>query len=247
MKRTVLIIGANSNIGSYLAEKYYQAGYRLILHTHKHKQRIDKLLNYEKVYHLEFDIRDYQATNHTINDFIKHNKIIPDILIITSTERSTDFTNLAETDINVCENIINTNVLGAYYILKCLIPFMRTNTLSHIVLFSSNVSRIGLAQGAMYAASKAALSNLVRSVAKEEGENGILINAVSPGPVKIDDKHFTDDYRQFREDYYAKQIESIPIKRLAEVEDIYYTINYLTSSDNRYISGEEIFITGGSL
>jgi len=123
----------------------------------------------------------------------------------------------------------------------------RKNKSGRIVLFGSNVSRIGLKNGSAYAASKAAIANICRSVSIEEAENKILINTISPGPVKIVDAHFSEEYQEFRQKYYQEQLQQIPMKRLVNFNDIYGVCKFLISEENSYMTGEEIFLTGGKL
>ena len=154
---------------------------------------------------------------------------------------------LEKTDPLHWQDVISTNIIGTYNILKILLAKFKKQNHGKIVLMGSNVSRIGLPKGSAYSASKAALANLARTIAIEEAKNGILINVVSPGPIEIDDSHFPDEYRKFRKNYYAKMLSQTPLKRLATLEDIYGAIDFLLSDKNSYITGEEIFITGGKL
>ncbi len=244
--RKMMIIGANSNIGSFLAH-YYQKDYQLLLHYHKNKDRIDDLEGLSGVQLVQFDIRHHEEIEVQLKQCFLTKKDIPDIIINTTTARSTDSQKLAESDFSIYLSINEVNMNGTYYLLKNIIPYLQKKERSWVVLFSSNVSRIGLANGAVYSASKAWISNLVRSVAIEEADHHIMINAVSPGPVAIDDSHFSEEYRQFRKEYYQEQLKKIPLKRFVEMRDISHCIDYLISDNNNYITGEEHFITGGSI
>jgi NAD(P)-dependent dehydrogenase (short-subunit alcohol dehydrogenase family) len=120
-------------------------------------------------------------------------------------------------------------------------------SIRRVVLFGSNVSRIGLPKGTAYSASKAAISNLCRSLSIELGPQNILINTISPGPIEIDNSHFSPEYRKFREQYYEEMLQQTPLKRLAKPEDIVALASFLISGENSFITGEEFFITGGKL
>lgn len=244
--RKMMIIGANSNIGAYLA-RYYQRDYRLLLHYHQHKERLSDLEGLMGVQLVQFDIRNQEEIKTQLKQCFSTKKDIPDIIINTTTARSTDFKKLAESELSVYQSIADVNINGTYYLLKNIIPYLRKKERSWVVLFSSNVSRIGLANGAVYSASKAWISNLVRSVAIEEADHHIMINAVSPGPVAIDDTQFSEEYRQFRKEYYQEQLKKIPLQRFVEMGDISHCLDYLISDRNHYITGEEHFITGGSI
>ncbi|HPY97255.1 MAG TPA: SDR family oxidoreductase [Candidatus Cloacimonadota bacterium] len=243
--KKLMIIGANSNIGAYLANQYY-GKYDLILHFHKDTKRITDLLKQDSVKSVQYDICNYKEISQSIERLFTDKSLYPDAVIFCATERSNDFKKLADTDVELIDRIIATNLTGLCYNLKILMPYLRQKDKASIVLFGSNVSRIGLMQGSVYAATKSAVSNLARSIAKEESSNNILINVISPGPVSIDASHFSEEYRAFREDYYKKQSGLIPLSRVANYTDIYNTIDFLLFN-NSYITGEEIFITGGAL
>ncbi|HPM00776.1 MAG: SDR family oxidoreductase [Candidatus Cloacimonetes bacterium] len=247
--KTILIVGANSNIGSFIANHLISENHRLILHYHHNKHRIESLLKHPSVSEIQFDLCDYLSIHNAFQKFYDESKeetLFPDSVIVCATERSSDFQKLADTDIRLTEKIIQTNLTGVCYLLNILLPYLRSNSASNIVLFGSNVSRIGLSQGSVYAATKAAISNLVRSLAKEEAEHNILINIVSPGPVQIDSTQFAPEYRRFREDYYERQIQTIPLNRLAGFNDIYQIVHFLIFK-NSYMTGEEFYVTGGAL
>ena len=76
-------------------------------------------------------------------------------------------------------------------------------------------------------------------------EKNILINTVSPGPIKIDNSNFSPEYRKFRERYYQKEKETTPLKKLATLKEVFELCDFLLSEKNTHITGEEFFITGG--
>lgn len=63
----------------------------------------------------------------------------------------------------------------------------------------------------------------------------------------IDESHFSESYRKFRQEYYQEKIKEIPLRRCATYKDIFGICNFLLSQENTYITGEEFFITGGKL
>ncbi len=241
--KNVVIIGANSNIGSGLAKHFWDKKELVHLFYHKHKNHIADLEDKERICLYQADIIDFESIKGITDSF----KFTPDILVICSSQRSIDHKPIAEIDLLQSQEIIQVNFIGIINVLKAFIPLMRSNRPKHIISFGSNVTRIGLPNGSVYSATKAACSNLVRSVSMEEATNNLFINTISPGPVEIDDSHFPQDYIKFREIYYQNKIKNIPLKRLAQIEEIIHLTDFLTSDQNTYITGEEIFLTGGSL
>ncbi len=238
---TILITGANGNIGAYLAEKFLNEGHKLILFYYKNDNRIAHLLDHADVEAHRVELSDWPQVNNTIESL----RFRPTVLIHTASVRSTDFMHLSQTDPEHWKATLDSNVLGCYHILKATVPILREAKPGRIVLFGSDVSRIGLMNGSAYAASKAAITNICRTISLEEKD--ILCNVVSPGPVEIDDTHFPGMYRLFREEYYRRQLARIPLGRLAKPDDIYGMCKFLVSDENSYMTGEEFFLTGGKI
>jgi len=247
--KVIVITGANGNVGSYMAEKYLKAGENLILCIHKEEFRLKTLLrDYpEQTAICRADISDINTLQINLEEIIKLKNWIPKALIHTISKRSSDFQPLIKTDPELWKVIVDVNLNGTYNILKVLIPYFKKEKYGKIILFGSNVTRIGLARGSAYSASKAAIANLCRSVAIEEAGSNIFLNTISPGPIKIDESHFSESYREFRRRYYKEKIKEIPLKRHASIKDIFGICKFLLSEENTYITGEEFFITGGRL
>ena len=249
MKKTIVITGANGNVGAYFARKYLESGENLILIIHKNEQRLKDLQQKfaDNFRIIKVDLTDLPSLQNKFSKVIEETGWQPDRLIHTATERSHDFKPLVDTDPEIWKQIVLMNIVGTFNILKSVLPFFRKNKYGKIVLFGSNVTRIGLPKGSAYSASKAGIANIGRTLAAEEAENNIIINTVSPGPIKIDDGQFSESYRKFGEEYYNKKIREIPLKRCASFEDIFGLCKFLLSEENSYITGEEFFITGGKI
>ncbi len=247
--KAIIITGANGNVGSYFALKFLKLGEKLILLIHKNQHRLqDMIKEYpDQIALVKADISDYTTLEKNLNSTIKTANWIPKALVHTVSIRNSDFQPLVKSDINLCKKIIDVNLNGTFNILKIVIPYFKKEKYGKIILFGSNVTRIGLPRGSAYAASKAALANISRSLAYEEAASNIIINTISPGPIRIDESHFSESYREFREKYYKEKIKEIPLKRCASFEDIFGVCKFLISEENSYITGEEFFITGGKL
>ncbi|MEA2095538.1 MAG: SDR family oxidoreductase [Candidatus Cloacimonadota bacterium] len=250
MKNNAIIItGANGNVGSYFAKKYYDKGENLILIIHKSDHRIKDLVkdHPDRIHVLQVDLSDYSILKAKLSEIIIETGWKPDRLIHTATARSHAIKSLADSDPEMWKNIINANLVGTFNILKTILKYFKENRNGKIVLFGSNVSRIGLPKGTAYAASKAGIANIGRTLATEEAASNIIVNTVSPGPIKIDDSQFSESYRKFRQEYYEEKLLETPLKRCASFQDIFGLCEFLLSKDNSYITGEEFFITGGKI
>lgn len=247
---TYIIGGANSAIAVDTISRIIPYIKRLILLYHNNRDLLDNMLrnfNKNELPQIDFisaDITNYQELSDKFSDI---NITTNFAGCYYSTIRSYDHKSLYETDLFVTKDIIDTNLFGAIHFLKLLLKFSRKVQQSNYVLLGSNISKNGLKNGSIYAATKAAVSNLTKSVAQEEGVNNVLINTVSPGPVETNNSSFSPDYKAFRQNYFNDKREKTALHRLAQPKDISELIIFLTSLNNKHITGEEIFITGGEL
>jgi 3-oxoacyl-[acyl-carrier protein] reductase len=95
--------------------------------------------------------------------------------------------------------------------------------------------------GAHYAASKSALLGLMRTVALEVVRDGITVNAVQPGNVR------TPGFEQLPNADQAEMVESVPLGRLAEPEEIGWAVRYLVSEEAAYVTGQTLVLDGGQV
>lgn len=249
MNKAIIVSGANGNLASYFNRQALKKGYSLILFYHNNA---DRILALQKEFPQQIEIIKTDLANEIdyqplISEAVKKNNWQPVALFHAATARSSDFMALADSSPQIWESIIDVNIKGTFRLLQAVLPYFRKYQYGKIVLLGSNVTRIGLPRGSAYSASKAAISNICRSIAVEEAGSNIFINTISPGPIKIDDSHFSESYRKFREEYYQEKVREIPLKRCATFEDVCGLAWFLISDNNRYITGEEFYVTGGKL
>jgi 3-oxoacyl-[acyl-carrier protein] reductase len=137
------------------------------------------------------------------------------------------------------DSVINTNLRGTYLVTKAVSKSMIRQKSGIIVNIASVVGLTGNAGQSNYSASKAGIIGFTKTVAKELGGRGIRVNAVAPGFVK------TDMTEILKDDVKKKMIDSIPLKRCAEPEDIANAVLFLCSREASYITGQVINVDGG--
>ncbi len=136
-------------------------------------------------------------------------------------------------------SVIDVNLGGAYHMSKALLrPFMKQKS-GRIINISSVVGLMGNAGQANYAASKAGLIGLTKSMAKEYASKGITVNAVAPGYI------LTSMTGALSEEASAKMLENIPVKRYGTPEDVANLVCFLAQDGSSYITGEVIKVDGG--
>ena len=136
-------------------------------------------------------------------------------------------------------DVIQTNLTGNFYTSQRAIKKMIKNKWGRIIFISSVVGLSGNQGQANYAASKAGLIGLSKSISKEVGSRNITSNVIAPGYIETDMTSFIDD--ENRENI----IEQLSIKRMGMPEDISNMVSFLCKDESEYITGQVIPIDGG--
>ena len=135
--------------------------------------------------------------------------------------------------------VIETNLSGAFYCIKAASRLMLKAESGRIINVSSVIGQMGNAGQANYAASKAGLLGLTKSVAKELGSRGITCNAIAPGFIA------TDMTNEMGEEARAELLKSIPLACLGEAEDVAEVALFLAGKGARYVTGQTFNVDGG--
>ena len=137
------------------------------------------------------------------------------------------------------DEVLNTNLKGAFYGMKSAIRPMMKNKYGRIINITSIVGLTGNPGQANYAASKAGLIGMTQSIAKEVGTRGITVNCIAPGWI---DTEMTVD---LPEDSKKDLLDRIPIGKIGKPEDIAHAAVFLASDEASYITGQTITVDGG--
>jgi 3-oxoacyl-[acyl-carrier protein] reductase len=136
-------------------------------------------------------------------------------------------------------HVLDVNVLGTYFMMIEAIPHMRRIGGGRIVNVSSIDGVKAHPPNAHYAASKAAVISITKSVALEVAGDGIVVNAVAPGPLATDTAKATD--------WYAPMVAALPTRTPIEPTEIAELVAFLASPANVSIVGEHIVVSGGAV
>jgi 3-oxoacyl-[acyl-carrier protein] reductase len=135
--------------------------------------------------------------------------------------------------------VLETNLTGAFRAIQQVLQGMMRERWGRIINITSVVGEAGNAGQANYAASKAGLIGLTKSMAQEMASRHITVNAVSPGFIDTDMTSVLSD------ELRAKVLEAIPLRRLGKPEDVAAAVRFLASEEAGFITGHVLAVNGG--
>ena len=135
--------------------------------------------------------------------------------------------------------MVDTNLSGAFYLCRAVLPGMISRREGSIVNISSIWGRIGASCEVPYSAVKAGLIGLTRGLAKEAGPSGVRVNCVCPGVIR------TDMLSAFTPDDLAELAEETPLGRLGTPEDVARAVLWLSGPEAAFVTGQTLGVDGG--
>lgn len=227
--RTVLITGGNRGIGFAIAEEFLARGHRVAVTARSGDGPAGSLTVHADV----TDAESIDAAFTTVEE-----KLGPVEVVIANAgvTRDTLLMRMSDDDFT---SVIDTNLTGAFRVVKRASKGMLKARYGRIVLISSVVGLLGSAGQVNYAASKSGLVGIARSVTRELGSRGITANVVAPGFIQTD---MTDALPEEQQKQY---LASIPAGRFATPEEVAKVVAWVASDEAGYISGAVIPVDGG--
>jgi 3-oxoacyl-[acyl-carrier protein] reductase len=136
-------------------------------------------------------------------------------------------------------SVLQTNLNSVFYFSRALVMGMAKARWGRIINMASVIGLIGNAGQANYAAAKAGIMGLTKSIAKEVGSRGVTVNAVCPGFIA------TDMTEKLPEEIKSAILAQIPMKRLGAPEEVAHLVAFLASEEAAYITGQSLAVDGG--
>jgi 3-oxoacyl-[acyl-carrier protein] reductase len=228
-QRVALVTGGNRGIGLAIAQELITEGYQVAV-TARSGQGPDGSLT------VHADVTDAQSLDEAIAEIESKLGTITVLVANAGITKDTLLLRMSDQDF---EEVVNTNLSGAFRVIKRVMKNMLKAKHGRIILIGSVVGLFGSSGQVNYAASKSALIGMARSITREVGSRNITANVVAPGFIN------TDMTADLPEDVAMKYKEQIPLGRFAEAAEVAKVVAWLASDSASYISGAVIPVDGG--
>jgi meromycolic acid 3-oxoacyl-[acyl-carrier protein] reductase len=229
VSRSVLVTGGNRGIGLAIAQRLAADGHKVAV-THRGSGAPDGLFG------VECDVTDNDAVDRAFTAVEEHQGSVE--VVVSNAGVSADAFLIRMTEERF-EKVINANLTGAFRVVQRASRSMQRKRFGRLIFIGSVSGTWGIGNQANYAASKAGVIGMARSIARELSKAGVTANVVAPGYID------TDMTRSLDERIQAGALDFIPAKRVGTAAEVAGVVSFLASEDASYISGAVIPVDGG--
>ena len=238
--KVAIVTGASRGIGKAIAIQLAKCGSKLVL-VSRNAEALDSVkesINSQggNAVAMSGDISSLNSFAEIITNTVSKWERIDILVNNAGTTRDNIIMRMKEED---WDSVLDINLKGCFNGIKAVTRSMIKNKAGRIISITSVIGQIGNAGQSNYAASKAGIIGLTKSMAKELGSRNITVNAVSPGYISTD---MTD---KLDEEVKEKMKSSIPLGRLGTPNDVANLVCFLASDEAGYITGQTFNVDGG--
>lgn len=239
--KNVLVTGGNSGIGFATAQQFVAEGATVVI-TGRDKATLDSSLAAlgPKALAFQSDSGDLKA-QRALTDSLRERNFELDVVFINAGVAK--FSELTDVTEDMWDLTFNTNIKGPFFLIQALVPLLRPGC--SIVLNGSISAHLGVPTTSVYAASKAALISLCKTISGELIGKGIRVNAISPGPVNTPIYGRLGMSEEQMSEFATNVQSKIPLGRFGTPAEIASAVVYLASTDSAYVVGSEFIVDGG--
>lgn len=231
-KKVILITGATGGLGSAMVKHFEKQDVRLALHTF---QQEPFEVECEHAW-FKADLRDENQVKNLLASILANFGRVDVLINNAGISKNGMSWKLSSADFN---EVIAVNLTAPFLLCQGVIPGMRTNNFGRIITISSVVAQTGVPGTVAYAASKAGVLGMTKTIAKELANGAITCNALALG-------YFDQGMiSEVSEEMQQQIISQIPKNRLGGVETVLTTIDWLLKDESDYVTGQTISLNGG--
>jgi len=239
--QTIVVTGGTRGIGRAISRRFLDAGATVVATYTANRDAADEFKTSagpaaDRLHLRKFEVEDYAQAKAFYAYLEKEHKHFT-VLVNNSGIRRDSV--LAMMPLDDWQKVLDVNLTGAFNMSKLAVLMFMANRYGRIITITSPSGRFGFEGQANYAASKAGLVAMTRSLSKEVASRGITVNCVSPG--LIDTDFIADLPDKLRKEYLA----AIPLKRFGTPDEVAASVLFLASRDADYITGSVLSVDGG--
>ncbi len=233
-----LVTGATRGIGAGVAVELAQRGLKVIGTgtSAEGAARISAMLQAYGGKGVVLDVNDGPAAEAVVDAIVKEYGALHVLVNNAGITRDTLAMRMKDDD---WDAVLDTNLKAVFRLSRAVIRPMMKQRYGRIVSITSVVGASGNPGQANYAAAKAGVAGMTRSLARELGSRGITVNCVAPGFIE------TDMTTALPEAQRQALLSQVPLGHLGKVSDVAYAVAYLASSQAGYVTGQELHVNGG--
>ena len=233
--KTLLIPDGARGFGSHIARHFVIDGWPVAFCYRSSYEKAEELQKETGALAIKCDVCDEAQVKQFVDTALKSFRHI-DALVVNAGVAWAGLTEDMPT--NDYESVCDTNLRGAFLCVREALPHLRERQ-GAMVLVSSMWGVVGASCETVYAATKAAVQSMARSLAKEVGPSGVRVNCVAPGAVD------TDMMKSYTEEDKQALAAETPLQRIATCEDIAQAADFLLSEKASFITGQTLVVDGG--
>lgn len=239
--KVALITGGNSGIGLASAKLFVEQGANVVI-TARRQEAVDEYNSTasENTFAILADAskpEDNQQVFQQVSE--KFGKL--DILFLNAGIGKPAPLNMLPEELY--NSTWDTNFRGPYFTTQSALEYLNDDA---SIIYNTSIANVkGMPGMSVYAATKAGLRSLVRTLTVELADRGIRVNAVSPGPVETPIWNKMDIPEQAQKDFGAQVLQQVPLGRMGKAEEIANAVLFLASDESSYVNGIELPVDGG--
>jgi NAD(P)-dependent dehydrogenase (short-subunit alcohol dehydrogenase family) len=242
-EQVCLVTGASGGIGEAIARRFYEAGARLVLFWHRapYAEELARELDPsgERTLCLKADVVSEQDVKDAVEEAVGHFGRIDVAVNVAGIIKHLPIEKMSLEDF---ESVLRVNLTGTFIVCRAVVPIMKKQGRGKIVNMASIAGRTGRpGVGVNYAAAKAGIIGLTRTLAREAGPAGIYANAIAPGPI------LTKLTKQVGPEVFATWNAGRAVSKDGLPEDVAEATLFLASPQSDWITGVTLDINGGIL
>lgn len=239
--QTVLVTGASRGIGAAVAERFAQAGLRVVVHYREAHEAANDVARRctahgAQVLTAQADVSSREQL-HSMRERLERYGFVPDIVVCSA--GIAQYGMVSDLTEEEWDLVMNVNAKGTFLTAQTFMEAMVRQKYGRIINISSVWGTAGASCEAAYSASKGAVHAFTKALAKELAPSGITVNAVAPGAVA------TDMMATFDEQERRALEDEIPAGRLGEPEEVASLVYFLALPESGYLTGQVISPNGG--